>query len=67
MTSGIKITKAGMDGGDTHKGRHLVSIPPSLMPELKAYKDKLEQEVGMPLTFGQVIVYLINREKKANV
>lgn len=66
MTSGVKITKAGMEGTDLQKGRHLVSIPPSLMPELKAYKDKLEQEVGMPLTFGQVIVHLINKERKAN-
>ena len=64
MSSGIKITKSAMEVQEKPNGRHLISVPVALMPILRAYKEKLEKEVGMPLTFGQTIVHLINKESK---
>jgi len=64
MSSGIKITKSAIEVPEQYGGRHLISIPAALMPIVRAYKEKLEKEIGMPLTFGQAIVHLINKENK---
>ncbi len=43
--------------------RHHIGIPPKYFNELEAFKKELEKELQMPVTFGQAIIYLINKYK----
>lgn len=45
--------------------RHHIGIPARYFLELEAFKKELEQELKMHLTFGQVVVFLLNKYKES--
>lgn len=65
MAEGVKITRRGREGGK-HGNRHLISVPSDYIDLLHKLRDELEAKLGMPLTLGQVVIHLINKERKAN-
>jgi hypothetical protein len=47
--------------------RYVISIHKEMVEPIKAYKEKLEKQMGFPVTYGQVISHLIKTvEEKEN-
>ena len=60
-------TKTSRDEPSSQGNRYVISVPKEMLPPLKAYKDKLEKELGFPVTYGQMIVHLVKTvEEKTN-
>lgn len=44
--------------------RHMVSLTPLAFVTLEKYKDQLEKQLMMPMTYSQALIYAINNTKE---
>lgn len=45
------------------KGRHLVSVTPQTLDALDLCKKKVEEDMGVNLSYNQIIMYLVKQWK----
>lgn len=46
-----------------NKGRHLVSVTPQTLDALDLCKKKVEEDMGVNLSYNQIIMYLVKQWK----
>lgn len=66
MTSEVRL-KTRSTEPPLQGNRYVISVPKEMIIPLRAYKEKLEKQLGFPVTYGQMIVHVVKTlEEKAN-
>jgi hypothetical protein len=63
MGNSVRLTKVTREP-TLHSGRHMISVPPRILDELRVHKERIEKEIGFEMTYGQLIIYLANKEQE---